>query len=74
MKDLAEDAREAFREPGISGAPGKVPARNLLQIWESGASQGMTDRSQVSSDASVEGQRIVIHTGNGPVSSHLYDV
>ena len=33
----------------------------------------MTDRSQVSTDASLKGKRILIHTGNGPVSSTLYE-
>ncbi len=33
----------------------------------------MTDRSQVSSDASLKGERILIHTGNGPVSSTLLE-
>ena len=50
-----------------------MPARDLLRIWDSGASQGMTDRSQVSTDASLKGERIVLHTGNGPVSSSLYE-
>ena len=33
----------------------------------------MTDRSQVSTDASQKDKRIVIHSGNGPVSSSLYE-
>ena len=36
---FANCAREATREPGIAGAPGKVPARDLLRVWDSGASQ-----------------------------------
>ena len=45
----------------------------MLRIWDSGASQGMTDRSFVSSDASVKGKKITIHTGNGPVISDIYE-
>ena len=50
-----------------------MPALDLLRIWDTGASQGMTDHAQVSSDASFSGDRIVIHTGNGSVSSTSYE-
>ena len=33
----------------------------------------MTDRSQVSTDASLKAKHIAIHTGNGPVSSSLFE-
>ena len=33
----------------------------------------MTDRSLVSSDASIKGKKIIIHTGNGPVISDMYE-
>ena len=33
----------------------------------------MTDRSQVSSDASLKGNQISSHTGNGPMSSSLFE-
>ena len=68
LKLTADEARGVFR-----GASGKVPVRDLFRIWDSGASQGMTDRSQVSTDASLKGERILTHTGNGPVSSTLYE-
>ena len=55
----------------LRGASGKVPQWDLLRIWDTGASQGMTDRSMVSSDASVKGKRITIYTGNGSVSSDM---
>ena len=73
LEYLANCAREATREPGVAGAPGKVPARDLLRIWDSGASQGMTDMSLVSSDARVKGESITTHTGNGPMSSTSYE-
>ena len=57
----------------LRGASGKVPPLDLLRIWDSGASQAMTDRSLVSSDASVKGKRITIHTGNGSLSSTMYE-
>ena len=57
----------------IRGASGRVPPLNLLRIWDSGASQGMTDRSQVASAALVKGKRITIHTGTGSVSSTMYE-
>ncbi len=65
--------KTTFRHPGVSGTPGRVPALDLLRIWDTGASQGMTDRAQVSSDAAFSGDRIVIHTGNGQVSSTQYE-
>ena len=34
----------------------------------------MTDRSKVSSAASIHGKRIAIFTGNGPVSSSMYEL
>ena len=52
---------------------GRVPPQDLCRIWDSGASQGMTDRSVVSSSASFRGPRIDIETGNAPVSSSLYE-
>ena len=58
LEYLANCAREAAREPRVAGAPGKVPARDLLRIWDSGASQGMTDMSLVSSDARVKGESV----------------
>ena len=60
------------RKPS-SGTPGRVPALDLLRIWDSGASQGMTDRAQVSSKASFTGSRVTIHTGNGIVNSTKYE-
>ena len=57
----------------LRGASGKVPQLDLLRIWDSGASQGMTDRSLVSSDASVKGKKNIMHTGNGPVISDMYE-
>ncbi len=47
-----EKAIDTIRDV-LRGASGKVPQLDLLRIWDSGVSQGMTDRSLVSSDASV---------------------
>ena len=69
LKQAAEDARELLR-----GASGKIPSQDLRRIWDSGASQGMTDRSKVSSAASIHGKRLTIFTGNGPVTSSMYDI
>ena len=57
----------------VRSLAGTVPPQDLSRIWDSGASQGMTDRSVVSSSASFRGPRIDIETGNGPVSSSLYE-
>ena len=43
LKQAAKDACELLR-----GASGKIPSQDLRRIWDSGASQGMTDRSKVS--------------------------
>ena len=69
IKQAAEDARKFLR-----GALGKIHPQDLRRMWDSGASQGMTDRSKVSSDASIAGKRNEIMTSNGPVSSPLYEM
>ena len=56
-----------------SGTPGRVPALDLLRIWDSGASQGMTDKAQISSKSSFTGDSITVHTGNGIVNSTRYE-
>ena len=71
-KKAQEKAISTLRDV-LRGASGKVPQLDLLRIWDSGASQGMTDRSLVSSDASVKGKKVTIHTGNGPVISDMYE-